>query len=85
MNKILTNSTSTNKNVIKCNIFCQLGCLCAYMAITGCIYVSCTKKNNRTCGNYLCCAFFFWIICFDIGGDIPTSAESPNVEIIEVK
>ena len=86
MNTTLTNSTSTDPNVIECHILCQFGLLCAYMAVTGCIFVGCTKEKHRTCGNYLCCSFLFWIICFS-GGEGCTSevdTATPDVEMVEI-
>jgi len=88
MNTTLTNSTSTDPNVVECHILCQFGLLCAYMAVTGCIFVGCTKEKNRTFCNYLCCAFFFWIICFSgVGGEGCTSevdTATPAIEMVEV-
>jgi hypothetical protein len=89
MNTTLTNSTSDDSTIIECHILCQLVLLCAYMCITGCIFISCTKEKNRTFCNYLCCSFFFWIICFSGGEGCSPEAEtaassSTGTELVEI-
>ena len=80
MNTTLTNFTSTDPNVIECHILCQFGLLCAYMVVSGC-----TKEKNSTFCNYLCCAFFFWIICFSGGEGCTPEVDTaiPEVEMVE--